>query len=205
MTFGQRFRELREKKGLTQMDIATKLNISISSVHKWENGRYPIADVLPALSKLLGASTDYLLGLTDLETVADKYIAATTREYVPVFKRVSSDTNILANAETLFTMPKLRNEDFDLIVKGNSMFPNFKDGELVLVRRQPRPDRDGQISLVSVNREEAVIKRFYQQPNGVLLRSENIDYEEIFIDRYKWESKCEFIGIVIGSVRLERE
>jgi len=205
LTFGERFRNLREKKGLTQMDVATKLNISISSVHKWENGRYPIADVLPALSSLLGVSTDYLLGLTDKETGAGKYSAVSTREYVPVLENVSAGISLPAKEEILYTMPKFRDEDFDLIVRGNSMYPLCKDGEIALIRRQSRPDRDGQPSLVRISGNDATIKRFFQQSNGVLLKSDNPDYEDKFIDRYKWGSECEFIGVIVGSLHLERE
>lgn len=206
LTFGQRFKEIREKKGLTQMDIAKHLDLSISAIHHWEHGtRFPLAVVLPKLSNLLGVSTDYLLGLTDRETGVGKYSAVNTREYVPVLGNVSAGIGLPAKEEILYTMPKFRDEDFDLIVRGNSMYPLYKDGEIALIRRQPRPDRDGQPSLVRINGNDAVIKRFYQQSNGVLLKSDNPDYEDTFIDRYKWDSECEFIGVIVGSVHLERE
>jgi len=206
LTFGQRFRELREKKGLTQMDIAKQLDLSISAIHHWEHDtRFPLAVVLPKLSNLLGVSTDYLLGLTDRETGVGKYSPVNTREYVPVLENVSAGVGLPPKEEILYTMPKFRDEDFDLIVRGNSMYPLCKDGEIALIRRQPRPDRDGQPSLVRTNNNDAFIKRFYQQSNGVLLKSDNPDYEDTFVDRYAWHSEYEFIGIVIGSVRLERE
>jgi len=206
LTFGQRFRELREKKGLTQMDIAKQLDLSISAIHHWEHGtRFPLASILPRLSNLLGVSTDYLLGLSDRETGVGKCSPVNTREYVPVLENVSAAVGLPPKEEILYTMPKFRDEDFDLIVRGNSMYPLCKDGEVALIRRQPRPDRDGQPSLVRISGNDAVIKRFYQQSNGVLLKSANPDYEDTFIDRYAWHNECEFIGIVIGSVHLERE
>ena len=36
-TFGKRFTKLRKEKGLTQEDIADRVNISAQAVSKWEN------------------------------------------------------------------------------------------------------------------------------------------------------------------------
>ncbi|HAN43691.1 MAG TPA: transcriptional regulator, partial [Sphaerochaeta sp.] len=36
-TFGQRFSRLRKAKGLTQDDVAMKVNVSSQAVSKWEN------------------------------------------------------------------------------------------------------------------------------------------------------------------------
>ena len=38
MKFNERLKFFREKKGYTQDEIASKLNISRQSVSKWENG-----------------------------------------------------------------------------------------------------------------------------------------------------------------------
>ena len=38
MKFNERLKFFREKKGFTQDEIASKLNISRQSVSKWENG-----------------------------------------------------------------------------------------------------------------------------------------------------------------------
>ena len=38
MKFNERLKYLREKKGYTQDEIASRLNISRQSVSKWENG-----------------------------------------------------------------------------------------------------------------------------------------------------------------------
>ena len=36
-SFGQRFQRLRKNAGLTQEEVATKLNITPQAVSKWEN------------------------------------------------------------------------------------------------------------------------------------------------------------------------
>jgi len=68
MTFGQRIRELRQAKGLTQRDLAKKAGISYAYVSKLETGSMspPRHKVIQTLAKILGASdkeADDLFGL----------------------------------------------------------------------------------------------------------------------------------------------
>lgn len=49
-----KFKKLREKQGLTIMDVARKLGLSHTAVSKWDNGvGYPRITRLAELSKIL--------------------------------------------------------------------------------------------------------------------------------------------------------
>lgn len=62
-TFGQRFQRLRKDAGLTQEDVATKLNITAQAVSKWENDvSAPDISVLVEISDILGVTLNELLG-----------------------------------------------------------------------------------------------------------------------------------------------
>ena len=62
-TFGQRFLRLRKARGLTQEDIAKKLNISAQAVSKWENDiSSPDISLLPELASIFNVTIDELLG-----------------------------------------------------------------------------------------------------------------------------------------------
>lgn len=55
-------KELRERRGLTQAQIADRLNVDKSSVSKWENGdSTPLRKYRPALCELLGCTEAELL------------------------------------------------------------------------------------------------------------------------------------------------
>jgi transcriptional regulator with XRE-family HTH domain len=55
-------RTLRERRGLTQEQIASSLSISRTAVYKWESGdSLPSAKKLPQLAKLLHCTIDELL------------------------------------------------------------------------------------------------------------------------------------------------
>lgn len=54
---------LRKQKGLTQLELAEKLNVSRQAISRWEVGTAaPSTDNLKELSNLYDVSVDYLLG-----------------------------------------------------------------------------------------------------------------------------------------------
>lgn len=65
-----RFRELRSLCNMSQKDLATKLGINQTAVSQWERGvTSPSANILTELCKVLGTTSDYLLGITDEKDV----------------------------------------------------------------------------------------------------------------------------------------
>lgn len=64
---GLRIRSLREQRGLEQLEVAEKLGYkSQSTVSKWESGtNLPTGKKLVKLAKVLGVSTNEILGMSD--------------------------------------------------------------------------------------------------------------------------------------------
>ena len=61
-SIGNTIAELRKKQGLTQLQLAEKLNVSDKAVSRWENGiGYPEITQLPALASVFGVAVDYLM------------------------------------------------------------------------------------------------------------------------------------------------
>ena len=59
---GARIAALRREAGLSQAELAGKLQISASAMGMYEQGRRePSAQLLVAMSRIFGVSTDYLL------------------------------------------------------------------------------------------------------------------------------------------------
>lgn len=64
--FCKRIKELRVESGITQKQLAEKLNTTNSAVCDWEKGRtQPDLQMLTKIAGLFSVSTDYLLGLSD--------------------------------------------------------------------------------------------------------------------------------------------
>ncbi len=60
----ERIKELRESRGLNQIEFAKKLCVSKQSVSNWENDNIqPSIEVLLRIANYFSVSTDYLLGL----------------------------------------------------------------------------------------------------------------------------------------------
>ncbi len=74
-TLGERIRLLREKKHLTQSQLASRMHVSRSLVYDWENDRvHPTTENLVTLSHVLCTSTDYLLDIdTSLSICLNSY------------------------------------------------------------------------------------------------------------------------------------
>lgn len=58
-----RFRELREKAGLTTAELAKRIWVSRAAASQWDTGKkYPSSETLCKLADLYGVSIDYLVG-----------------------------------------------------------------------------------------------------------------------------------------------
>ena len=73
MTFGERFKELRLEKGLTQQGLAEDFNkiyghtFSKPSISQYEHGkRTPENEALKNFASYFNVSIDYLLGVSDI-------------------------------------------------------------------------------------------------------------------------------------------
>ena len=65
--FAERLKELRLEAAKTQKDVAKDLNISQSTVAKWENkDQQPSLEMLVQLSYYFNVSPNYLLGVDDI-------------------------------------------------------------------------------------------------------------------------------------------
>ena len=66
MKFGERIKELRTQRNMSQMDLAVATGISQSAIAKWELGKTePTASAIVILAKYFGENCDYLLGLIE--------------------------------------------------------------------------------------------------------------------------------------------
>lgn len=61
-TIGDRIKEKRKELGLTQLELAEKLNVTDRAVSKWEQGEGdPSIAILPELAKIFDVTLDYLM------------------------------------------------------------------------------------------------------------------------------------------------
>ena len=64
--YGQRIRELRIEKGLTQTQLAEQLGLTQKSVSKYELEQLDLStELVVKISRFFDVSSDYLLGMSD--------------------------------------------------------------------------------------------------------------------------------------------
>jgi transcriptional regulator with XRE-family HTH domain len=77
-------RNLRKNLGLSQAELAQKLNVHQTAVSQWENGRtMPDVDSLKRIAEIFGVSVDVLLGRDPniiLNTTEEGYVVVTGKE-----------------------------------------------------------------------------------------------------------------------------
>lgn len=68
LTIGENIRNFRKKKDMTQEALADRLGVTYQSISRWENGAtYPDLELIPALSEVLSATVEELLGMPQVE------------------------------------------------------------------------------------------------------------------------------------------
>ncbi len=109
MEFNEKLRELRQRRGLTQEELADALYVSRTAVSKWESGRgYPNIDSLKELSQFFSVSVDDLLSGEKLISIAEK----------------ENKSNIRSMCDFLIGIVDL----FSLILVVLPLYPNEIDG-----------------------------------------------------------------------------
>lgn len=190
-----RVRELRIRAGLQQKQLAIMAGVSHPTVSDWETGKKnPSGERLKKLSEIFGVDNATILGYDPL------YIPI-KRNAVPVIGKIACGTPITAveNVEGYVDEPEGIHADFALICKGDSMEPTFKNGDMVLIRKQPDVE-NGQIAAVSIN-GEATLKHVYHQPDGLLLTADNPSYSPIYARAESGEVII-IHGLAVGYTRL---
>ena len=93
--------------------------------------------------------------------------------------------------------------DYALKIQGDSMNPNFLDGDVVFIRAQDTIDYDGQVLVVLLD-DSATLKHVYRQNNGLLLVSDNPSYQPMFMpfDEY---NIVRILGKPVGFTRMFKE
>lgn len=193
---GKRIAEIRRERGYSQDQLAELAMLHRVSLAKYETGVVePGALALSRIADALGVSTDELLCRTEK---LPPFIGI-VKNAVPVVGTVSCGKGITAeqNIEGYADLPDGVYADFALRCKGDSMTPTFNDGDLVLVRQQPEVE-NGQIAVIGVN-DEAVLKRFYIQPNGIVCVSDNPKYPPL---HFSGDDSPIIYGLAVGYVRL---
>lgn len=99
MEFGERLKQAREEKGMTQQTLADRLYVTRQTVSRWENGaRYPDILTVKKLSEILELSLDDLLSQENPKQLVERSPVLEN----PAAERLQSAVYMLAAVPYLF-------------------------------------------------------------------------------------------------------
>lgn len=180
-------------RGIKQIDVMNKFNLSSSTVSDWYNGKkYPRMDVVQKLAFFLD------IELSDL--VEEPKLNNNNR--IPIFSKIPAGIPIeliedVIDYEELdpkmFTGDK---EYFGVKVSGDSMYPEYRDGDVLIVQKI-NDCESGQDCIVMINGNDGTFKRVKKTEEGIILQPLNPNYEIKFYSNKEIEElPIKIIGVV---------
>ncbi|MFM5429392.1 LexA family protein [Aeromonas veronii] len=215
-SIGDRIRRLRKSLGLTQVKLAQMLGIKAPSVVQWESDKTNLSgENLLNAAKLFGVTPDYILYGGEIEQSAapNMEMAQPDIHRIPVISYVQAGVwtapneirECDGNMAYITTDLELGERAFAIVIRGNSMEPEFTEGDLVLIDPD-EPLHPGDFVVAKNGEEEATFKKY--RPRGYSedgkeifeLAPLNDDYATMRSDR----QPIQIIGTMVEHRRRRR-
>ena len=215
---GVRMKMARIKNQMTLEEVAQLTGVTRQTIQKYENEiitNIP-SDKIEAIAKALRTTPSYLMGWEDEKgvkmTLPDDMAGVAT---FPVIGDVAAHLDSMAaidwNEDTVrVPVEDLRgrpaSDFFALRVSGDSMYPQYQDGDLVLVLKQATLNRSGDVGVILYNSEEATLKKveYVMGEDWMRLVAINPNYPPKMIENEELE-KCRVLGIPWMLIRYIEE
>lgn len=154
-----RLKEARRAAGLTQTEVAKEIGLSQSQYSAWENGHAKIdAPAMARLAAMFGVTVDFLLGQENIQVSKTGGIRIPVLGSIPAGIPLEAIEDILDWEEIPASMCSGGKEYFALEVRGDSMWPDYLPGDIIIVRKSPVCN-SGDVCVVYVNGYDATLKQ----------------------------------------------
>ena len=187
VTVGDRIRQVRQERDVTQQELADYIGVSKQAVYKYENNivtNIP-TDKVDAIAKRLKVSPAYLMGWEEQPTpkptspapIPPGFEPRPKMKKIPLIGSIACGDPITAeqNIEKMVDVPENIRCDFSLTCHGDSMVgAGIHDKDVVYIRIQPEVE-NGEIAAVRID-GEATLKRVYYNPGTLTLMPANPAY-----------------------------
>ena len=192
MTVGERIKEIRKEKGISQNRLAKKAGIGQSTLSAIESTtQSPGIETIQLLANALRVTPSFLMG--EEEQTHDK-------KWIPVLGNVVAGlpTEAIENFDDDWEelSEDMMNDGFEyfaLRIKGDSMSPRMQNGDVVIVRKQSDIETD-EIAVVKVDGEDATVKKVRLTDDGIWLLPSNPAFSPMF---YGKDEEVSILGKVV--------
>ena len=208
----------RKQRGYTQDDLAKMLNCTKQAISHYEtNRRRPDYETLEAIADVLNVPMAFFLSdlekKEELEKIYATYTDASHSNAVriPVLGNIPAGIPIEAveDIEDWEELPKSmargEKEYFGLSVKGDSMEPEYRNGDILILQKQDSCET-GDDCAVMVNGDDVTFKRVRRSEKGITLQPLNPAYDPMFFSNEEIMSlPVRIIGVVVEIRRKIRK
>ena len=185
MELDKQIRRLRENLGLSQSDIARKLDVTPSTISNWESGKArPRLDKMSQLAELLNVTVSELMGEPGMAVPRP---AETVRLPVAVAGHAGEFTEEPEPGEVVdvpvSVMERIDDPDAYIIrIRGNCMSKRFPDGSNAIA--SPRSEPKNGDAVVAEYNGELIVREFFRGASTLVLSPDSYDdgFEDIVFD-----------------------
>jgi len=132
---GDQIKRLRQERGLTQRELAQQLYVSYQAIGKWERGEAtPNPETILKLAKIFDVSADELLDDVPRPSSSDSTMIPVLGS-VPAGIPLEAIEDVIDWEEIPKSLTAGGKDYFALQVKGDSMYPDYLPGDIVIVRK----------------------------------------------------------------------
>ena len=195
--FWQNFVRLCEEKGIKPTPAAAEMGFPSASVVKWKRGTIPRGTTHQKIADYFNVTVNDLLSDTP---PAPSKLHREEGVKIPVLSTVGAGTPLEAintfdqddpdSWEEISQLEASRGTFFALRIRGNSMTPRIRHGDIVIVQMAEEYE-DGDIVVALVNGDEGVCKQLEYRDDGIALKSFNPDYPPMIFTR----EQCEMLPV----------
>ena len=204
--FAQNLKYLRTKYNLTQEQLANKINSTRSTVNNWENEiSEPNLDMIRKLTETFNIKDNIVF--EDLKSKYNTSFVDLDEDTIniPVLGRIPAGIPFEAIEDIIkyIDIPKEwtcgNKEYFGLLIDGNSMFPKYQNGDIVIFQKcEDHIKCNNKDCAVMVNGNDATFKKFIFNNNGVILQPYNMEYEvKSFTQEEVQELPIKLVGFAV--------
>lgn len=196
-----RIKELRKMKGWTLSKLSNITHIAPNTLNQYElEKREPSFEIIKNLANIFNVSIEYLMGNEEIEIQKTKGIKIPVLGTIPAGVPIEAVEDILDYEEISEDMAR-KGEYFALRVKGDSMLPTIKDGDIVIVKQQDNAE-SGKICVVMINGYDATLKEIKKDPDNqglwILPHNHYSDFKPTFYSNKEIESlPIRILGVAI--------
>lgn len=211
--FATNLKHLRIQSGMTQEELAKKMDKDYSTIGKWELGqRSPIMTDVIKIADIFQVSLEKLIGSSMIYDNATPIKISNNVASIPVLGKIPAGMPLEAieNTYTVDTVDipaewlKGDNHFFALKLEGDSMEPDYLDNDIVIFK-QASDCENGQDCCIRINGFDATFKRVRKQENGIMVIPLNENNSTGFVSTFYSKEDIENMPIeILGIVKQIR-